>query len=122
MTVVSCRAKTSPLLRASSLFRPHEPGPRTAWEEWWRRRVPPPGPQRLFRKAFIAIVRQNLTRVDIGVRLTVRQSHAIRRLVFEERRCSDEFDPRPARRNQGAARTVGADPARRIAGVGGDAL
>jgi len=23
---------------------------------WWRRRVLPPGPQRLFRKAFIAIV------------------------------------------------------------------
>ena len=23
---------------------------------WWRRRVPPPGPQRLFHKAFIAIV------------------------------------------------------------------
>jgi hypothetical protein len=24
--------------------------------KWWRRRVPPPGPQRLFRKPFIAIV------------------------------------------------------------------
>jgi hypothetical protein len=24
--------------------------------DWWRRRVPPPGPQRLFRAVFIAIV------------------------------------------------------------------
>jgi hypothetical protein len=26
------------------------------WEVWWRRRVPPPGPQRLFHAPFIAIV------------------------------------------------------------------
>ncbi len=34
---------------------------------WWRRRVPPPGPQRLFRKPFIAIVGCP-TEEDIGCR------------------------------------------------------
>ena len=58
VTAVPCRAKTIPLPRASSLFRPPR-SPRTGlpvWGIWWRRRVLPPGPLRLFRTAFIAIV------------------------------------------------------------------
>ena len=53
--------KLSPLLRTSILFRPRK-SPRTqsrleSREDvyWWRRRALPPGPQRLFHKAFIAI-------------------------------------------------------------------
>ena len=54
ITAVPCRAKTTPLPRTSSLVRPRNVGHRP--REWWRRRVLPPGPQRLFRAAFIAIV------------------------------------------------------------------
>ena len=62
VSVVPCRAKTIPLLRASSLVRPHKACRQKlvfSWSNrqvWWRRRVLPPGPLRLFRTAFIAIV------------------------------------------------------------------
>src|SRR4051812_9167234 len=56
ITAEPCRAKTASLLRTSILFRPHRYGPRGPKERWWRRRVPPPGPLRLFHEAFIAIV------------------------------------------------------------------
>ena len=57
ITAVSCRAKTLPLPRASILVRPHETPPRRDGGDWWRRRALPPGPLRLFRTPFIAIVR-----------------------------------------------------------------
>ena len=49
------RAKIIPLLRVSILYRPHK-NDLTSSRLWWRRRVPPPGPLRLFCKTFIAIV------------------------------------------------------------------
>ena len=57
ITAVPYRAKTDPLPRTSILFHPHN--------TWWRRRVPPPGPKRLFHKSFIAIV-SYLTIYKIG--------------------------------------------------------
>ena len=58
ITAVPCRAKALPLPRASILFRPLRKSPcaEASGDEWWRRRVLPPGPQRLFHRAFIAIV------------------------------------------------------------------
>ncbi len=61
ITAEPCRAQAMPLLRASILFRPHDTGlarKRRPVNRWWRRRVPPPGPQRLFRKAFSTVVGQ----------------------------------------------------------------
>ena len=46
ITVVPHRAKAGLFRRSSILFRPHPPPTR---EYWWSRRVPPPGPIRLFR-------------------------------------------------------------------------
>src|SRR6185437_853846 len=49
--------RLAPLLRASILIRPPKLPPRwTAYRFWWRRRVLPPGPLRLFHAPFIAIV------------------------------------------------------------------
>ena len=55
ISVVPCRAKVLSLLHASILFRPQGAGRETG-DLWWRRRVPPPGPQCLFHRPFIAIV------------------------------------------------------------------
>src|SRR5512147_2680658 len=69
ITAVPCRAKARPLHPRRSYFAPMSRKPeilnRTLASEWWRRRVPPPGPNGLLRRLFIAIVglhRQTLYR------------------------------------------------------------
>jgi hypothetical protein len=49
ITAEQCRTKMMSLLRTSILFHPHK--------FWWRCRVPPPGPLRLFHIMFIVIVK-----------------------------------------------------------------
>jgi len=56
-------SKNKPFTPSSILFRPHRC--RQIWllprlcGMWWRRRVPPPGPNGLLQLSFIAIVRMN---------------------------------------------------------------
>ncbi len=76
ITVVQCRAKESPLHPRRSYFAPAGTQPANAEAQprdgfWWRRRVPPPGPNGLFRHPFIAIaglLRQNEYRHPAGWR------------------------------------------------------
>jgi len=56
ITAVSCRAKNHPLHPRRSCFAPA--AAHAQWLThglWWRRRVPPPGPNGLLRCSFIAI-------------------------------------------------------------------
>lgn len=53
ITVVQCRTKIRLYYAMSILFRPHNTIKPAIW---WRRRVPPPGPQRLLHAPFIVIV------------------------------------------------------------------
>src|SRR6056297_3269844 len=46
ITVVPHRDKANSFRRSSILFRPHDPQMK---DDWWSRRVPPPGPIRLLR-------------------------------------------------------------------------
>jgi len=56
ITAVSCRAKEQPLHPRRSYFAPATARTHQESGLWWRRRVPPPGPDGLLRSLFITIV------------------------------------------------------------------
>ncbi|CDX59431.1 hypothetical protein MPL3365_30631 [Mesorhizobium plurifarium] len=56
--MVQCRAKVRSLHLRRSYFAPSKSRSVGQSGFWWRRRVPPPGPNGLFHRLFIAIVGQ----------------------------------------------------------------
>jgi len=60
---------------------------------WWRRRVPPPGPLRLFRKAFSAIAGQAGT---LNISIFAHFERALAKLLgIDERKVLCDWPPRP---------------------------
>ena len=99
VTAEPCRAKTMSLPRASILFRPRGRPVAVSIGRpaciWWRRRVLPPGPLRLFHKAFIAIVgradRCNIGTIGGHKKARCRESNAAAHVRGPARRRHNAF-------------------------------
>ena len=87
ITVVQCRAKVRSLHLRRSYFAPIRSRPKGPSGLWWRRRVPPPGPNGLLHRLFIAIVRQaDLPNISIAPPDVKRPTKVRRRTISPDRR------------------------------------